>query len=120
MTTTNPYPVDSTVNPCCRTIGDRHGRDCTQVIDPATFTRLAEVDAYAKRAGCDRAEAMRQLVNMALSLLCWQCQLNIGDDGGDVAESYKGLCPRCRRAAIKETNARVARFIKATDHLVVK
>ena len=91
-----------------------------QPIDPAMFTRIAEIDAYAKRAGCDRAEAIRQLVNMALSLLCWQCKLDIGDDGGDVAEVYVGLCPRCRCKAIEETNARAARFIAATEHLVVK
>ena len=70
----------------------------TTPIDPATFTRLAEVDAYAKRADCDRAEAMRQLVNMALSLLCWQCQLNIGgEDIGDIGPCG-GMCPSCRRA----------------------
>lgn len=40
-------------------------------IDPATFTRLDEIDAYAKRVGCDRAEAIRQLVNTSLSLLCF-------------------------------------------------
>lgn len=27
MTTTNPFPVDSTLHPCCGAIG-RHGRDC--------------------------------------------------------------------------------------------
>lgn len=37
------------------------------VIEADTFTRLAEIDAYADRAGCDRAEAIRRLVNTALS-----------------------------------------------------
>lgn len=37
------------------------------VIEADTFTRLAEIDAYADRAGIDRAEAIRQLVNAALS-----------------------------------------------------
>lgn len=37
------------------------------VIEADTFTRLAEIDAYADRAGVDRAEAIRQLVNAALS-----------------------------------------------------
>ena len=99
------------------TIRDEDDLPTTTPIDPATFTRLDEIDAYAKRAGCDRAEAMRQLVNMSLSLLCWQCKLDIGDDGGDVAESYKGLCPRCRKAAIAATYARVCRFLDATASL---
>lgn len=41
--------------------------DRQAVIEADTFTRLAEIDAYADRAGCDRAEAVRRLVNMALS-----------------------------------------------------
>lgn len=73
-----------------------------QPIDPATFTRLDEIDAYAKRAGCDRAEAMRQLVNMSLSLLCYECKLDIG------VRTHGGMCPRCfnglRKAALEDLN----------------
>ena len=65
---TTKYPVDSTVCKSCRWIGGGHKADCSATtIDPATFTRLAEVDAYAKRRGIDRAQAIRQLVNAALS-----------------------------------------------------
>lgn len=39
----------------------------TDLIDPARFTRLAEIDAYAKRRGIDRTEAIANLVNAALS-----------------------------------------------------
>jgi hypothetical protein len=105
---TTKYPVDSTYYPCCRGIGN-HGRDCNQVIDPATFTRLAEVDAFAKRAGCDRADAIRLLVNSALSLLCWECKLNIGgEDFGD-SDPYGGMCPSCRRKAIDATKRLVSK-----------
>lgn len=92
----------------------------TTSIDPATFTRLAEIDAYAKRAECDRAQAMRELVNMALSMLCWECKLDIG--GEDVGESdpYGGMCPRCRRKAINADTALALRFVAATEHMVVK
>jgi S-adenosylmethionine/arginine decarboxylase-like enzyme len=36
-------------------------------IEVSTWTRLAEVDAYAGRKGIDRATAINQLVNAALS-----------------------------------------------------
>ena len=109
---TTKYPVDSDYFACCRSIG-RHGRECSTLIDPATFTRLDEIDAYARRAGCDRADAIRDLVNMALSLLCWQCKLNIGgEDIGD-SDPFGGMCPSCRRAGIEEANAFALRFITA-------
>jgi len=41
--------------------------DRQDVIKADTFTNLAEIDAYADRAGCDRAEAVRRLVNTALT-----------------------------------------------------
>jgi ribosomal protein S27E len=87
-------------------------------IDPATFTRLKEIDAYAQRAECDRAQAMRELVNMALSLLCWECKLDIG--GEDVGESdpYGGMCAGCRRKAINADVAWAFRFVAATENMV--
>jgi hypothetical protein len=36
-------------------------------IDVSQWTRIAEVDAYARREGVDRATAVRYLVNAALS-----------------------------------------------------
>jgi hypothetical protein len=67
-------------------------------IDPATFTRLTEIDAYAKRVGCDRAEAIRQLVNTSLSLLCWGCNVDPGDyfSTGPRGALF-GLCSSCRK-----------------------
>ena len=77
-----------------------HPADRQAVIEADTFTRLAEIDAYADRAGCDRAEAVRRLVNTALSHLCNVCGQDIGEPERVSGSHYAGMCPRCRKSVM--------------------